>query len=117
MKQTLTSLVQYLFFFTALVLTAFGVNSMFRVSPNPDLKMIYMMYAILILGDALAMLFCGLLIKGRIKAVFWFAATILSLDIVLTIFDQFGLIDFLFSLLNIITLTLLLVLRKEFLPQ
>lgn len=71
----------------------------------------------IIFGDAIAMLVCGLYIARQIKLIFWIAVIILSLNIILTIFDQFGWIDFLFSLLNVITLAALLVYRKEFLPQ
>jgi hypothetical protein len=117
MKKSTASFVQYLFFFIAFVLVAFGVGSMFHVGIRADMDFIRMFYVILMLADSLAMLFCGFLIKGRIKAVFWSAVALLSLNIVLPIFDQFGLIDFLFVLLNIVTFILLLVLRKEFLPQ
>jgi lysylphosphatidylglycerol synthetase-like protein (DUF2156 family) len=117
MKQPPTSLVRYSFFFTALVLTAFGVNSFLRVSPDPNLKAIYMVYAILMFGDALAMLLCGLFIGSKGRGIFWFAVTVLSLNIILTIFDQFGLIGLLFVMLNASTLGLLVNSRKEFLPQ
>ena len=117
MKQTSPALVQYLFFLTAAVLMALGVGSMFRGGPRPDMKMIYMMYAVLMFGDALAMLACGLLIRARKTAIFWFAVALLSLNIILTIFDQFGLVDLLFVLLNIVTLGLVIYLRREFLPQ
>lgn len=117
MKRYLPTAVQYLFFFTAIVLTALGVGSMFRGGPIPNMKLLYMIYAILMLGDALAMLACGLLIRARKTAIFWFAVTLLSLNIILTIFDQFGLVDLLFVLLNASTLGLLFSLRKEFLPQ
>ena len=117
MKQNLPTAVQYLFFFTAIVLMALSVGSMFRGGPIPNMKLLYMIYAILMLGDALAMLACGLLIRARKTAIFWFAVTLLSLNIVLTIFDQFGLVDLLFVLLNASTLGLLFSLRKEFLPQ
>jgi len=117
MKHALASWVHYLFFITAIALVILGAGSFLRVDPKPDMKIIYAVYGILMLGDALAMLICGLYINRQIKTVYWFAVTVLSLNIILTIFDQFGLIDFLFSLLNVITLTLLLFLRKEFLPQ
>jgi hypothetical protein len=109
--------VRYSFFLTALVLIVFGVNSLMRFSPDPNLKGIYMVYGILMLGDALGMLFCGLFINRRIPTLFWFAVTILGLNIMLTIFDQFGLIDLLFVMLNASTLGLLVNFRKEFLPQ
>jgi hypothetical protein len=117
MKKKSAALVQYLFFFTAIVLMAFAVNSMFRVSIDSNMKDIYMVYAVLMLGDALAMLACGLLIRVRKPAIFWFAVTILSLNILLTIFDQFGLVDLIFVLLNASTLGLVINFRKEFLPN
>jgi hypothetical protein len=117
MKQPLPSLVRYSFFFTALVLAVFGVNSLLRDVPDPNLKAIYLVYAILMLGDALVMSLCGLFINRKVPAVFWAAVSILSLNIIMTICDQFGLIDLLFVLLNASTLGLLVNLRKEFLPQ
>jgi hypothetical protein len=68
-------------------------------------------------GDALAMLLFGLFIDRKISAVFWLALLVLSLNITLTIFDQFGLVDFLFTLLNFAIFMMLLVHRKEILPQ
>ncbi len=116
MKQ-LASYVSYLFFITAIALTILAAGSFMRVNENPDMRIIYVLYAVLMLGDALAMLVCGLYINRKIKMIFWFAVIILGLNIILTIFDQFGLADLLFVLLNLITLAPLLVLRKEFLPQ
>lgn len=109
--------VRYLFFITAIVLLVFGAGSFMRMNGNPDMKIIYGIYAVLMFGDAIAMLICGLYINRQMKAIFGFAVMVLSLNIVLTIFDQFGLIDLLFLLLNVITLVALLVFRKEFLPQ
>ena len=111
MKQP-TSLVQYSFFFIAIVLMAFGVNTMFRVNFDSNMKAIYMVYAVLMLGDALVMLACGLLIGAR-----KIANSLLSLNILLSVFDQFGWVDLFFVLLNAFTLGLVLNLRKEFLPQ
>jgi hypothetical protein len=117
MKQIPNSLVQYSFFLTALVLAGFGANSLTRSSPTPDMESIYKVYAVLMLGDALAMFLCGLFLNKKIPVVFWFAVTIVSLNIILTICDQFGLVDLLFVILNTSTLGLLVNLRKEFLPQ
>jgi len=113
-KQTLLS---YSFFPLAALLAAFGVMSMFRVSPDPAMKTVHLIYAALMLGDALALLLCGLLIRSGKAAVFWLSAALISLNILLPIFDQFGWIDLLFVLLNIFTLGLLLSLRGELLPQ
>jgi hypothetical protein len=117
MKHNFIAFPRYLFFVTAVVLVVFGINSFMRDNPNPDMKLVYDVYGALMLGDALAMLICGLYINRQIKAVYLFAVIVLSFNIIVTIFDQFGLIDFLFVLLNVITLIPLLVLRKELLPQ
>jgi len=117
MKHNLIPFVRYLFFVTAIVLGVFGAVSFMRDNPNPEIKIMYNVYGFLMIGDAIAMLVCGLYVNRQIKPVFWFAVIVLGLNIVLSIFDQFGLVDFLFLLLNVITLALLLVLRKEILPQ
>ncbi len=116
MKQ-FASYIKYLFFVTAIALAILAAGSFMRVNEDPDMHIIYVLYAVLMVGDALAMLVCGLYINRKIKMIFWFAVIILGLNIILTIFDQFGLIDLLFVLLNLITLAPLLVLCKEFLPQ
>ncbi len=81
-----------------------------------DLR-IYILYSVLMAGDAVCMFICGLFLARKTKLFFWFAVIVLSLNIVLTIFDQFGLADLLFVLLNIGTLSSLIIHRKEFLPQ
>lgn len=111
------SYVRYLFFFTAILLVVLAAVSLMRINPNPQMTAVYVVYAVLMFGDAAAMLICGLYIDKKMKTIFWFAVTALGLNIILTVFDQFGLVDFLFALLNLITLIPLIVLRKEFLPQ
>ena len=86
-----------------------------RVNENTGMRIFYIFYAVFMLGDAFAMLFCGLYINRKMKLVFWFAVIVLGLNIVLILFDQFGLVDLLFSLFNLITLAALIILRKEFL--
>jgi uncharacterized protein YacL len=117
MKLSMSFVIRNLFFLTAAVLAVFGMGSFMRVNENPDMKIAYSIYAVWMFGDAIAMLVCGLYIGRQMKAIYWFAVFVLSLNIVLTIFDQFGLIDLLFSLLNIVTLAALIATRKEFLPQ
>ncbi len=66
------------------------------------------------LADSAAMLVCGLLMERPRKSIFWLAAGVLGVNILLTIADQFGMIDLLFLLLNIITLVMLIKSRREF---
>ena len=110
-------LVRYLFFISAVALVILSAGSFMRVDPNSNMKIMYIVYAVLMLGDAAAMLICGLYINRQIKVIYWFAVIVLSLNIILTICDQFGLVDLLFVILNTSTLGLLVNLRKEFLPQ
>ena len=120
MKQTIrksATFVKYLFFITAIILAVFGTGSFMRVNANPGMVIVYILYAVLMFGDAIAMLVCGLYINRQIRLIYWFAVVVLGLNIVLTIFDQFGLIDLLFLLLNLLTLALLLASRRHFLPQ
>jgi hypothetical protein len=108
-------LVRYLLIFTAVILFILSAATFLRTSPTLDMKVIYMVYGILMFGDGVAMLVSGLWITKRL--IYWFAVIVLGLNIILTIFDQFGLIDLLFVLLNVITLFFLLRYRKELLPQ
>jgi hypothetical protein len=116
MKRIAVPFVRYLFFITAAVLTALSAGTFMRINNNPSMKILYAIYAVLMLGDALAMLFCGLYLKSQPKTVYGISVIVLSLNIVLTVFDQFGMADLLFSLLNLATLIPLLLFRKEFLP-
>ena len=106
-----------LFFINAFVLAAFGAVTIMRLDQNPEMKTTYIVYALLMFGDALAMLLFGLFIDRKIRAVFWLALLVSGLNITLTIFDQFGLVDFLFTLLNFAIFMMLLFHRKEILPQ
>ena len=105
-----------LFFLTAVILVVLSVLSFLRSFMGTDLW-IYIVYSILMAVDAACMFVCGLFLNRKIKLLFWFAVTVLGLNILLTIFDQFGLVDLLFVLLNIATLTSLIVFRRELLPQ
>ena len=102
-----------LFFVTAFVLAVFGGASFSRALANP----IYNLYAVLMFVDAAVMLVCGLYINRHTQAVYWFAVMALTLNIVLTIFDQIGLVDILFAALNFVTLMALVSSRKEFSHQ
>jgi lysylphosphatidylglycerol synthetase-like protein (DUF2156 family) len=120
MKQTIrksATFVKYLFFITAIILAVFGTGSFMRVNAKPGMVIVYILYAVLMFGDAVAMLILGLYINRQMKPIYWAAVIILSLNIILTVFDQFGVIDLLFLLLNVVILVVLIVLRKELLPQ
>jgi hypothetical protein len=116
MKLSSFQLTRYLLWFTVAILFAFGVGSLLRINANPDRASLYMFYAFLMFGDAAVLLLCALLMTKRTKPVYFVLVAVLALNILLTIFDQFGLVDFLFLSLNLITLIALITARKEFLP-
>src|SRR5512138_117606 len=97
------SLVRYLFFFIASVLFLFGAVTLLRINQNPGNMFLYVIYASLMFSDAVVFLVCGLFVERR-RLVYWFAVSLLSINILGTIFDQVGLVDLLFVLLCAIIL-------------
>jgi hypothetical protein len=116
MKLSAFQWTRYFFLLTFVILIVFGIGSLLRIGNNPDRAVLYIFYALIMFGDAIAMLFCGLQLNKRTKLIFFAATLVLALNILPTIFDQFGLADLLFVLLNLITLAFLVSARKEFLP-
>ena len=105
-----------LFLFTAAVLIVFGIGSLLRIGGTPSRAGLYVFYALAMFGDAVLMGFCAWQLPKRTKFAFFASVAVLAFNIVPTIFDQFGLADLLFVLLNFATLVSLILARKEFLP-
>lgn len=116
MKLSAFQLARYFFLFTFVILVGFGIGSLLSIEAKPDHMILYIFYAVIMFGDAAAMLFCGLQLNKRTKLIFSLSVFVLMFNILPAIFDQFGLADLLFLLLNLITLAFLLIARKEFLP-
>lgn len=116
MKLSTFQLTRYLFLFTVAVLAVFGIGSLLRIEANPDRTFLYVFYAVAMFGDAAAMLLCVWMLNRRMKYAFHVSVIVLALNIIPTIFDQFGLVDLLFVLLNLATLIALTLARREFLP-
>lgn len=116
MKLSALQATRYFFLFTVAILAVFGIGSLLRIGANPDRTMLYAFYALVMFGDSLAMLICVGLLNKRMKFAFHASVFVLAVNILPTIFDQFGWVDFLFVLLNLLTLVALLMARKEFLP-
>ena len=72
--------------------------------------------AVLMVGNASAMILAGWLLARRQKQIYIFALLLLLVNIVLSFTDQFGLLDLLTVLLDIAILLLLLVKARSFLP-
>ena len=115
MKLSAFQVTRILFLFTIAILVVFGTGSLLRISDNPDRTALYIFYALAMFGDALLMGICAWQLLKRTKFVFFFSVFVLALNIIPTIFDQFGFADLLFVLLNLVTLVALIVARKDFL--
>jgi hypothetical protein len=107
---------RYFFLFTVGILVVFGLVSFLRITANPGRTVLYGFYALAMFADAALMLYCALQLGRRTRLIFLLSVGVLALNILLTIFDQFGLVDLLFVTLNLITLAALIMARKEFLP-
>jgi hypothetical protein len=107
------SLVRHLLFFAAAVLFLLGMVTLLRLNRFPGQTTLYMIYAALMFADGVVMLTCALLIEGR-KQVYWFAVFMLGMNIILTIFDDFGLADLLFVLMCAAVLGALFLFRRQF---
>lgn len=109
--------VRALFYLSAVILSVLTVATLNRSSSLEGMNAWYLVYAVLMFGDAVAMALCAVFMDRKKKMIFWFAVFLLTLNIVLTIFDQFGWADLIFVLLNVVTLMVLLFHRREILPQ
>ena len=107
---------RYLVLFTAGVLSFFSVASLTRIGLNPEMAGWVAIYAFIMLVEAGLLLLCYYRLPRRKRGIFWLTFAILALNIILPVFDQVGLVDVLFILLNMATLALLYSSRKEFLP-
>lgn len=113
MKLSPFQITRYLFLLTAIILTVFGIGSLMRTGENSPL---YVFYAFAMFADAAVMVFCYYQLNRKSRLGYWLAFAVLALNIILTVFDQVGLIDVLFMLVNLVALIALYLSRKEFLP-
>ncbi len=105
-----------LLLFTVAILVLFGVGSLLRIGGNPGRAGLYVFNALAMFGDALLMGFCAWQLPKRTKFIFFASVVVLAFNILPTIFDQFGLVDLLFVMLNLATFAFLIIARKDFLP-
>lgn len=102
----------------ALFWVVLGFDSLIRIQNNPaNQPQISLVIAFLMFANAAALLICGLGIASGKSWFYLLAIAVLAVNILLTVTDQFGIIDLLTLLLDLSLLTLLLVKRYLFLPS
>jgi hypothetical protein len=110
-------MVQILFFVNALAWLLLGVVNLARVAGNGTGQMLAMVViAILMFGNAAAMLVCGVGLGTRQRRFYFLALAVLAVNLILTVTDQFGLLDLLTLLLDVALLGLLVWDRKSYAP-
>ena len=115
MKFSAFEIIRYLFGLTVAILVVLCVGSLLRIGDNPERSGLYIFYSAVFFGDALLFGVCAWQLPKRTKFIFYFSIFVLAVNIIPTIFDQFGLADLLFVLLNVATLFSLITSRREFL--
>ena len=108
---TLLKLTRILFFLDATFWLVFGALGLTRaMTETSDMRLIY---SVLMLINAAIMLWLGVTIVRAQNNIFFLAILYMALNLVLTITDQFGWMDVLILLLNLIVLGLLFVTRQQ----
>ena len=115
MKFSVFEIARYLFGFTVAILVVLGVGFLLRIGDNPERSRLYIFYSVVFFGDALLFGVYTWQLPKRTKLIFYFSIFVLAANIIPTIFDQFGLADLLFVLLNFATFFSLITYRRKFL--
>jgi hypothetical protein len=108
---TMLNLTRAVFFINALVWLVFGLLSLFlALEVGTATRWIY---SLLMIANAAVMFWFGLIIISGRNKIFFLAILYIALNVVLSITDQFGMIDALILLLNLCLLGLLFVTRQR----
>ena len=112
-----SQIARYLILLASAALVYFGLGTLVNLGSHPELMGLFAAYALFAFIESAILLFCYFRLKARSKKVFWLAFIILVLNAVLVIFDQIGVIDIIYMLLNLVAAATLYLSRKEFLPE
>lgn len=104
---------QALFFVNAAIWLILGVATLVRMSVGLD-RASALIVATLMAANAGAMLVAGIGVRRRRRLFYFFALAVLAVNIVLTVTDEFGLLDLATLLIDLVLLGLLIVTRSEY---
>jgi FtsH-binding integral membrane protein len=108
---------QVLFFLDAAIWVALGITSLLHLSRGPVSVMMALVIAILMFGNAGAMVVSGVGLGTKRRRFFYLALAVLLVNIVLTFTDQVGLLDILTFVLDLVLLVLLIVTGKRYIHR
>jgi hypothetical protein len=101
------------FFLNAAIWLALGLWSLPRLASKANQAITMLVIAIMMFGNVVAFLFCGLTIGRKSK---WFALIayfVLGVNILLTFTDQVGILDWITLIIDLAVLGLLIAGRKQ----
>ena len=104
---------RYLLLLISAFLSVLSILTLTRLGERPGMVGWYAIYSILMLIDSVVVLACYFRLKQRSQRVFQVSMLVVLLNMILTIFDQIGIVDVIFIVLNIIALILFYMARKE----
>ena len=103
---------QILFFLNAAIWLVLGIISLFRIPHNGQGQyLVPIIIGILMFGNAGAMALCGILLGKQRRSFLYLAVGVLAINILLTITDQFGVLDLITLIIDVILLGLLFLTR------
>lgn len=113
-RSSTLNLARILFFVNGAVWGTFGILSLLRaVEGGSSLRW---MFSILMFANAIVMAWFGVMIVNGRDWIFFLAILYMAVNVVLSITDQFGWVDALILLLNLVILGLLFVARQQIKP-
>ncbi|MCC6615914.1 MAG: hypothetical protein IT320_20760 [Anaerolineae bacterium] len=106
---------QALFWLNAAIWLVLGALTLIRLSGgSPERALGMLMVGVMMFGNVAAMLICGWGLGQGHKAFYYLALAVVIVNIVLTFTDQFGLLDLLTLLVDLVLLSVLIGARKQF---
>ncbi|MBI3170363.1 MAG: hypothetical protein HYZ22_17915 [Chloroflexi bacterium] len=112
-----SQLARYLILLISTVLTYFGLGTLMNLGSHPELMGWFAFYSFAMFIEAAVLLLCYFRLNKRSRKIFGLSIILLALNAILVIFDQIGVIDILYVLLNLAALATLYFSRKDFLPE
>jgi lysylphosphatidylglycerol synthetase-like protein (DUF2156 family) len=109
------TLAQVLFFINTAVWIFFLVLFL-SDQAHPGNALSSLVIPVLMGGNALAMLACGIGLGRRSRIFYYLSLAVIAVNILLTVTDQVGLFDYITLLLDLVILILLVAIRKGFTP-
>ncbi|MBN8656746.1 MAG: hypothetical protein J0M11_13505 [Anaerolineae bacterium] len=110
-----SQLARYLLLLLAALLAVFSIGTLTRLAQAPEMVGLYIVYSLTMLIASILLLASYFWLRKKNRVAYYLTVSILVLSIVLTIFDQIGLADVVFILLNAAALTFLYMSRDEYL--